>query len=347
MQAQEQRLEAAFAAWWLAHESRLRDLAETNGNRLMAARAELLASFEAALRPIDLLDRFKVAGVIASWWEKSQYELRTLAAQGFVGVIDSWITTIKASLEDSGPSRNRAKFNILDHKLVIKLLPEYLAEIAEAEAEIGRWEQERAAFEQGPEDEADHPLTGDSDDEESEAPANYAQALEARLAETRETLKTTKKWLQQPELPTLAQLYQKASLAHSGEITPELLTLQAAALEQEVAELDEKLQPYREIKAQLNRARKKVKQLKERLLDMLAAARLKLDDTECAEIVLELARKELVDQLDGYVIAHRREVIAAVENWWDKYKVTLQDIEAEDNEVSRRLDKFIQGLGYA
>jgi type I restriction enzyme M protein len=37
----------------------------------MATRAELLASFDGALMPIGLWDRFRVAGVIARWWNES------------------------------------------------------------------------------------------------------------------------------------------------------------------------------------------------------------------------------------------------------------------------------------
>lgn len=45
--------------------------------------------------------------------------------------------------------------------------------------------------------------------------------------------------------------------------------------------------------------------------------------------------------------AHRREVVAAVEAWWDKYHVTLRDIECERNAATERLDGFMKALMYA
>jgi hypothetical protein len=52
-------------------------------------------------------------------------------------------------------------------------------------------------------------------------------------------------------------------------------------------------------------------------------------------------------ELERYVVAHRQQVIAAIENWWDKYRVTLRDIGAERDASAKRLDEFLQGLGYA
>ena len=53
----------------------------------MAARAELLASFTKALAPAGVLDRFQVAGALASWWGASLPDLKALAAQGFGGLV--------------------------------------------------------------------------------------------------------------------------------------------------------------------------------------------------------------------------------------------------------------------
>ena len=104
----------------------------------MAARRTLLESFIAELQPVGLLDRFHLAGVIVRWWNTNQYDLRTLVAHGFTGVVDGWITTITTAMEDS-----ETKVDPLDHKLIPELLPSYLEELgaiegrrAELEAKI-------------------------------------------------------------------------------------------------------------------------------------------------------------------------------------------------------------------
>lgn len=51
-------------------------------------------------------------------------------------------------------------------------------------------------------------------------------------------------------------------------------------------------------------------------------------------------------KLERYGMTHRQQVIAAVENWWDEYRVTLRDIEAERDAAAKQLDKFLRGLRY-
>lgn len=125
--AREAELRAALDRWWEEHARLVADLPTTKS--LMKVRRTLLDSFVAELLPIGLLDRFQLAGVIVRWWNTNQYDLRTLVAHGFTGVIDGWVTTITTALED-----NDSKANPLDHKLVPELVPDFLEELSVIEA---------------------------------------------------------------------------------------------------------------------------------------------------------------------------------------------------------------------
>ena len=46
------------------------------------------------------VDRFAAAGMAATWWEESFYELQTAASRGWKAVIDAWLTTTEASKDD-------------------------------------------------------------------------------------------------------------------------------------------------------------------------------------------------------------------------------------------------------
>ena len=72
-----------------------------------------------------------------------------------------------------------------------------------------------------------------------------------------------------------------------------------------------------------------------------------LDRFKVAGLVLAIFKDGLTAELERYVTAHRQQVIVAVENWWDKYRVTLQDIEAQRDEAAKQLSEFLSGLGYA
>jgi type I restriction enzyme M protein len=181
LQGRERTLTAAFDAWWSAQEDRLTRLPETQA--LMALRAELLASFEETLVPVGLLDRFQVAGAIATWWGEAVFDLKTLMARGFAGVVEGWVTTILTALEEGG-----SKADPLDHKLVKKLLPGFLDEIAEVEGQVAELDGTiKAATATGNDEDED---SGDDAETLSEA---EIKALKKKLSAAKSRLKALRK----------------------------------------------------------------------------------------------------------------------------------------------------------
>src|SRR5690625_3218665 len=65
MKAKEKSLSDAFDAWWSEKSGRIVALPDTK--QLMSLRADLLESFKQTIVPIGLLDRFQVAGAVATW----------------------------------------------------------------------------------------------------------------------------------------------------------------------------------------------------------------------------------------------------------------------------------------
>jgi type I restriction enzyme M protein len=263
VKTQEARLTAAFESWWAAHHGRLAKLPDTQD--LMAVRTDLLASFVKTLEPVGLLDRFKVAGVVARWWGGVQFDLKTLVARGFEGVIEGWVTTITTGLEDEGN-----KDHPLDHKLVKQLLPEFLEEIAEAEGRVVELEGKIKAA-QPSEDE-----NGEGDNEEG---------------------------LSEDELQAL--------------------------------------------KKDLTAAKKKLKALKASLIQRLQKAQAGLNAEAAQQVVLGILKADLDGELSRCVTAHRLGVVSVVEGWWDKYRVTLREIEVGRDAARDQLGQFLQELGYA
>jgi type I restriction enzyme M protein len=94
----ERELVDVYDTWWGKHEHSLVDLPETK--LLMTTRTELLDSFGRDLLPVGVLDRFQLAGSIASWWFDAQYDLKSLVQQGFCGVIDRWVSNIESAFDE-------------------------------------------------------------------------------------------------------------------------------------------------------------------------------------------------------------------------------------------------------
>jgi len=180
--AKEQALADSVEGWWKRHKKVLAELPETHEvSELMKARASLLGSFEKAVGPVGLLDRFQVAGVVATWWGESQNDLRTITARGFLGLVEAWETSILTGLEDG-----KSKDNPLDHRLVKRLLPEYLADLAELEGKKGELEATLKGASGGEDD-------GEGGEEESE-PSEGALS-EEELAALKKDLGTAKRAL--------------------------------------------------------------------------------------------------------------------------------------------------------
>lgn len=269
--AAERALAEAVELWWVEHHTMVAALPENRA--LMALRAELLESFEAALRPVGLLDRFQVAGIIATWWGQVKNDLRTLSAHGFPGLLDAWQTSVLSILEDRESEdkaiRERAKKeNPFEHRFVLRLLPEYLEQLAELEAkkaDIDATIKGASAPSEDEEDDGDDQLSAD----------------------------------------------------------------QVAAL-----------------KAELRTVKKRLKTLERNFAKRLRSARAALDVHTSRELALGIFRRDLDTILERYVSEQQQEIVAAFERWWEKYRVTLMDIEAERDAAAGRLRGFLEGLGY-
>src|SRR6266567_9160633 len=166
-----QALRDALAAWWDAHAARLADLPVRRD--LNAVRTEFLDSFVAALSPLGVLDRFKLAGVIATWWTDALPDFKTLLENGFPGVMDGWVDAIADAVEDdeaAGPA-----YDPFGHKLVRRMMSDYLERIAAAKTDIARLKGEKEAFEQS--------NAPDDLDEEELAAWNHAKDLDRQTRE--------------------------------------------------------------------------------------------------------------------------------------------------------------------
>lgn len=342
VQRKEKKLREAFSQWWDAHKGKLERL--PGNNNVMKVRADYLVTFEETLAPVGLLDRFKIAGVIASWWNHAYDELKTIVAQGFTGLIDGWVQTIKDFIEGEEDSQDD-DFKPLEHKIVAKLIPEYLQELADAEAETERINAGKEAFERG-----EH--LEDSDKEYDGKERNYGKELEDRIKELKGRLVEKIGRVRIPALNgdddemNAAQFLENLSKTKAAAKAVQDNIAELEPIVEEMMEAQQLVQPYKQIKKDLAAARRKYKALKAALLKRLEEARAKLTEKNDKYIVLELIREGMARHLERYVIAHRQEVVAVAENWWDKYAVPMQDTEKERNKAAKQLDMLIGGIGY-
>ena len=255
-----------FSRWWTEVTPDIDALPEIGD--LLGLRADLLRTFEEALLGAGPLDRFSVAGVAAGWWNAVTFDLQALMNRGHAGVVEGWATEVRVAVEDDDYNGNP-----LDHKLVKHLLPEYLDDIAAAEAEAA---EVHAAIKA-----AESALEGEDDDESED---------------------------------------------DESDITEEEL---------------------RQMKKDRTAARRRLRTLRSDFVERMEAAHSDLSAEDGRELVLEVLRADLAEDLEGEIDEYTREAVEVFERWWDKYRVPLRHIESEREETKQRLEGFLMELGYA
>jgi type I restriction enzyme M protein len=322
-------LHEALAVWWTAHATSLAGLPFRRD--LNAVRREILNSFIDALLPLDTLDRFKLAGVIATWWTDALPDFKTLVENGFPGVVDGWIDAISDAIEDeesAGPA-----FDPFDHKLVRRTMADYLERTAAARADTAQVKGEKEAFEKS--------NSPEGLDEEELAAWNYAKDLERQAKEDRvehrEPLKVLKKLETIAAKPRASALDKQTAIEARAAITPVL---------EKLTVIEQTLAPYQKIKATLSEARTRYRELASSFVEELKNRCDAMTEDEQRVLVLDLFAEDIQIALGAAVADRRQELVRFIEKFWDKYFVPMSRITEQRKNVVSGLARILHGLGY-
>ena len=103
----------------------------------------------------------------------------------------------------------------------------------------------------------------------------------------------------------------------------------------------------KEWKRQLGALKKEIKAQEQGFAQRLNAAVDALDEAGAAALLLAILRYDMQVILERYIDAQRQQVVvAAFENWWGKYRVTLTEIEGERDAAADALRSFVKALAY-
>ena len=341
VQVRVQALREALAAWWGAHSARLAELPQHR--ELNRVRSEFLYTFVTALAPLGTLDRFKLSGVIATWWTETLPDFKTLLENGFPGVIDGWVDAIADAVGDdeaAGPT-----FDPFGHKLVRRVMSDYLDQLAAANVEVARLKGEKEAFEQSNEP--------DGADEEELKNWNYANDLERQIRELKSENREALKELAKLEKAAAKLPSAKRKLPpRAGGGTGEAACLQTARdslkpVFDQIAALESALAPYEQIKRDLAAARTCFRKLTDDFVSELKNRCGFMGDDRKRVLVLELFAQDVQLGLDAAVSEKRQVLMRFVEELWGKYSKPEREVLADQRAAYEKLKLAIASLGYA
>jgi type I restriction enzyme M protein len=230
--------------------------------------------------------------------------------------------------EAAGPA-----FDPFGHKLVRRTMADYIEQIAEARADIARLKGEKEAFEQS--------NAPDDADEEEVANWNYAKDLDRQMKE-----------LKADNRDALRELAKRERAAAKARATAEEKRAAAeakAALQpvfDQLAALETALAPYEQIKTDLAAARARYRELTNAFVDQLKTRCSLMTEDEKRALVLQLFAQDMQVGLTAAVAEKRQELVRFIENLWDKYANSLENLEHSRAQISSSLRNLIHQLRY-
>ena len=99
-------------------------------------------------------------------------------------------------------------------------------------------------------------------------------------------------------------------------------------------------------KKELTALKKRIKALRGSFAEKLGTAVDALDPNQAEALLLQALHDDLAMVVERYIAEQRKAVVAAFEKWWDKYKVTLTEIEGRRDAAAEELRGYLEGLGY-
>lgn len=99
-------------------------------------------------------------------------------------------------------------------------------------------------------------------------------------------------------------------------------------------------------KKELTAVKKQLKAKNDSFKQHIGAAVEGLTPEAAAGLLLTILHNDMQAIVERYIAAQRKQIVAEFENWWDKYRVTLKEIEGKRDEAAKALQGFLKGLRY-
>lgn len=333
---------AALESWWQVARDDFAMLSNDLGEskKMPEVRRELLTGLKDKLIGLGVLDEFQAAGVFVNWWQQIRYDLKTIINTG-------WHHTL-----------------IPDEYLISEFFDAEVREIEELEGRISGLQgelseaiemaQEVASYEP----DEDESVTAASikkvlkdlmDDLKDVKGDSAAQELDkyqdayVAIASLEKQIKDLKDEVKDKQL----ELDLKLRLKRLGaeEFQAETLEL-LAQLDSQVAALKTDDKNYKRSLTALTKDKSVLEARLLRVDDLLMSIAGQLTTEEAKVLILQKLYDWVREQLTRYLNGAKRSLIAVVENLWDKYAVSGQELEAEREETLAELNEFLSKLGY-
>jgi type I restriction enzyme M protein len=309
----------AIDGWWKKNVEEIVRLPETKN--VFELRRHCIDSLPKTLTPQGILTTHQVRGAVASYIKNLESDLKSVAASGW------------------GPEL------IPEEQILQSQFPEVLAQIEKDQTRIAELEGLFAAANEIEDEDAD---LEEIDTENGVLPKALVKALKDERKMLAGEVKGIKKQVQERRRDARRTERTGSLFGSSLEILTEASDSEEEGLAKwkRIEEIDEKLSRHTALEGELRKLKANIREVEKQKDDMIAAARAKITEDEAKQLILERFQQLLTEQFDGYLRQYQRAFIAAVENLWQKYAVTIKQIVADRDQAAAQLNVFMKELGY-
>ncbi|MEI6092774.1 MAG: N-6 DNA methylase [bacterium] len=117
-------------------------------------------------------------------------------------------------------------------------------------------------------------------------------------------------------------------------------------LENKITEIDNKLSNHTRLETELKDLKANIRASENKKDELVASARQKITEAEAQNLILERFRQTLVNEYESRLKVYVNELTKALENLWDKYSATSEQIIRERDKATKQLNEFLVELGY-
>lgn len=174
---EERRTQNPLLSWWETSTLPALEVLPSTAT-LVGLRTALVNSFVASVEPAGI-SRFVAAGMAATWWEDSTFDLKAAASRGWKAVLEGWLTTAEASQDDKNAP------DLADTLAIRILAGEHLASRATLAIEATRLDAEVKAAEVTESDEE-----GEDEDRDNAISPAELKKLKADRTKAKKALKS-------------------------------------------------------------------------------------------------------------------------------------------------------------
>jgi type I restriction enzyme M protein len=330
--------------WWQVAQHDFAQL--RTGRRLPEVRTELLTTLKAKLQPLSVLDEFKSAGVFVNWWQAIRYDLKTIISTGWHHTLipDSYI--IADYFQAVADEIETLEGNINETQGELSEAVEAAAEAASFEPEEIEGEDNEAKLTAAAIKKYLKTLIDDfagsntasalKERKRYEDLRDGITALEKRIKQQKEQLKT-----QQDELQLKIQL--KRIGGDEAKAETRHLIEQASA---QIRGLNPEAKDEKRTLTALEKDKAVLEKRLARIDDLVKAIGGPLTEADAKRLILKKLHDLANKELQRYLNAEKRVLLALLENLWDKYAVSSQTLEVQRQKSLGQLNDFLKALDY-